>query len=322
MIHLPERSLLAYREGDLPAAQRTVIAGHLQLCECCAESLRRLAEHEALIAAARPATDPLSPDAAEALFRRALADAKRRSLVRWRLAHPAWATAALLIAAAGVQGAHERQRAQGNAAEQIVEAPATNVGVGDRSPVLALGPSPARTGVTMLVTGRVPTVRVGVAGDGSPLTMRDRILPSPAEPRAAERTRVGDAGKGPGVRTETRGATRAFHHRRHHAFPGRVRSRWLLAGGTRRVSPAAPPDTQRPGSGVMFVSVSDPEQLSVQVGEAPASTRGYACAAALRSDNTGNLTWARATVGTPGGVEGPGSTGSELILQPVDNGTD
>ena len=63
----------------------------------------------------------------------------------------------------------------------------------------------------------------------------------------------------------------------------------------------------------MVVSVSDPDQLRVQVRDAPEATPGYARAAAFRRDAAGNLTWAQATASSA-------EPGSELVLQPVDFG--
>src|SRR5205823_4969383 len=96
------------------------------------------------------------------------------------------------------------------------------------------------------------------------------------------------------------------------------RSRWRLAAGRRRhpaslAARSAPPaSTPAAEGGQMVVMVSEPEPLSVQIRDAAGASPGYACAAALRPDASGRMTWAQARVSDD-------AAGSVLVVQPVDD---
>src|SRR5262249_5775592 len=103
--------LQSFRDGDFTPSRRRAVEEHLARCPRCAATLRRLAEIDAQLAAARPRPAPLSPDAAEALFRRALAEARRRPPVfAWWRTLPAWGAAALLAGAVAMSGGSAGRR--------------------------------------------------------------------------------------------------------------------------------------------------------------------------------------------------------------------
>src|SRR5437016_5328388 len=109
--------LQSYLDGELTAARRAALAGHLQQCDRCAASLRRLAESDRLLIAFRPPAGALSPAASRALLDRALAKAgARRGGPGSGMPLLAWGFAVfLIIVASGVAAwwRHPSQRALG-----------------------------------------------------------------------------------------------------------------------------------------------------------------------------------------------------------------
>jgi hypothetical protein len=281
------RALLAFHEGELTGKKRFALELHRERCPACDAVLRRLVETDRLLAAARPETAALSPDSAQCVLERALAGAGTPRRSAWR---PAVAAGGLALA--------------------LAIALAAAIG-----PAWVSGPPLRRPPAEMTIVPAPPDTVGSLADPGAQRRRQQRpaavdgarqaARPEEATP-AAERSRV--------------------RKRRHHK--PRRRSAVICRRGAPvsalrlgekvPTGPAASSNGPSPESRWEPAEIVDCEQLAqsepqpagqmlvmltaghvedlVTARQAPEETPGYARAAALRPDASGELIWTQAIV--------------------------
>jgi hypothetical protein len=286
-----QRALVSFHEGELPRRNRAALATHLERCPGCAAALRRLAESDRLLAAARPEVETLSPESAQRILRRALAGARapcrpalRPSLVPVGLALALFLAGALLPVWIPDLGAWPRAKpvetAQAVSQARLTSPPAPpRSGEGSKATARGASPSPLRGG------GQGERLTAATVRPRDPLTPIKAGNPHRLE-RAPSPLRFGEGSRSQPSPSSHDAAIAAS------AGPD-VNDDTMLA--TKENPPAAR---------MLIMRTAGHVDDLVTVRQAPAETPGYARVAALLPDGNGDFVWTQSIVSSarPGPV--------------------
>jgi Putative zinc-finger len=286
-----QRALVSFHEGELPRRNRAALAAHLERCPGCAAALRRLAESDRLLAAARPDAEALSPETAERILQRALAQAgARRRHTRQPSQAPVGLAVALFLAGALLPawipdlGAWLHPK-PAETAPAVLQARLTSPpapprsGEGSKATARGTSPSPLRGGgqgerlTAATVRPRDPLTPIK-AGNPHRLERASSSLRfgegSRSQPSPSSHDPVIAASAGPDVNDDTMLAT----------------------------------NENPPAARMLIMRTAGHVDDLVTVRQAPAETPGYARVAALLPDGNGDFVWIQSIVSSarPGSV--------------------
>jgi hypothetical protein len=286
-----QRALVSFHEGELSRRNRAALAAHLKRCPGCAAALRRLAESDRLLTAARPEAEALSPETAQRILQRALAQAgaprrhaRQPSLAPVGLAIAVFLAGALLPAWLPDLGAwpHPKlaETAQAVSQARLTSPPAPpRSGEGSKATARGTSPSPLRGGgqgerlTEAMVRPRDPLARIKA---GLPHCLQRPSSPlrfgegSRSQPSPLSHDPVIAASVGPDVNDDTMLAT----------------------------------NEDPPAARMLIMRTAGQVDDLVTVRQAPAETPGYARVAALLPDGNGDFVWTQSIVSSarPGPV--------------------